>query len=137
MKPLGPPILTPRQAWLVLGVALVYPTLTSWLYFVALPGRGSSSAELQTAYAVSKLVQFTFPLLCLWLWGRGFDRPKAPTIRGLAAGAGFGLLVLAGMLLLYFVWLRPTSFMAETSLRLRKELADFGLASPVGFALFA
>jgi membrane protease YdiL (CAAX protease family) len=105
---------------------------------VALPAQaGGATSLLQAAYTVSKIAQFAFPLLCVWLFRRGFSRPAVPELRGLTAALGLGLLVVGGMLLLYYAWLRPTAFMADTSVRLGKEMQDFGLASATGFACFA
>jgi membrane protease YdiL (CAAX protease family) len=127
-----------RALWLALGIALVYPTVTAWLYFMALPGPDREpSPALQTAYTASKGVQFAYPLLCVLLLERKLPRPGLPTTRGLAAGLGFGLVVAAGMLALYFGLLRGTALFAEAPGRFRRELEQLGLASPGGFALLA
>jgi membrane protease YdiL (CAAX protease family) len=127
-----------RGLWAALVLALLYPTVTAWLYFTALPGPGGEpSPTLQTAYTVSKAVQFALPLVCALLLDRALPRPAVPTARGLAAGLGFGAAVAAGMLLLYFGLLRGTPLFAEAPARLRRELAQLGLASPSGFALLA
>jgi membrane protease YdiL (CAAX protease family) len=126
------------KLWPALGFALVFPTVTAWLYFVALPGAGAEeNPTLQTAYALSKVVQFAWPVLCAFVIDRAVPLPGRPTTRGLAAAAAFGVAVNVGMLALYFGLLRNTPVFAEAAARLRRELSQFGLASPGGFALFA
>jgi membrane protease YdiL (CAAX protease family) len=127
-----------RGLWLALGLALVYPTATAWLYYVTLPGPGGeANATLQTAYVASKAVQFALPVVCALLFDRRLPRLPRPTTRGLAAGLGFGLLVAGAMLFLYFGLLRDTAMFAGATARLRRELGQLGLASPGGFALLA
>jgi membrane protease YdiL (CAAX protease family) len=127
-----------RRLWLVLGLALTYPTVTALIYFMVLPGPESEpSRALQTTYALSKAGQFLLPLLALLLIDRRLCLPGRPTSRGLGLGLGFGLVVVAGMLLLYYTVWRGTPFFAEATGRFRRELAQFNLASPGGFALGA
>jgi membrane protease YdiL (CAAX protease family) len=132
---------TPRRRrwlWLVLCFALIYPTASALVYYLALPGPGTeASPAVQTAYVSSKVVQFAFPLLCALLLDRQLPWPRLPTGRGLMAGAAFGLLVAGGMLGLYFGVLRGTELFEEAAGRLRRELSQMGLASPGGFALLA
>src|SRR5262245_42868663 len=122
------------KVWVAVGLALVFPTAMAWVYFVALPPSGEGpSGLLQTAYTAGKVVMFAYPLVCLWLFERRLPRPELPSARGLAYGLGFGLLVTAGMLLLYFLWLRDLPLFAHAGGRFRRELSEFGLASPWGF----
>src|SRR5262249_9594342 len=126
------------RAWPVLALALVYPTAVAWLYFVALPrGRPVAHPSLQTTSTMVKVAQFALPVLGLGLLRPRAGWPAAPRLRDLAAAAGFGLLVAAGMLVLYYGFLRDTTVMTATALRLRRELTEFGLASAGGFAFFA
>jgi membrane protease YdiL (CAAX protease family) len=55
----------------------------------------------------------------------------------MALGLAFGLLVAAGAIALYYVFLRDTSLFRESPGRIRAKLDEFGLNSPVGIALFA
>ena len=83
---------------------MILPTLAAWLYFVALSGSGQASAAQQFAYALSKVVQFAFPLAFVWLT-TGWPGLSRPTTRGLGLGAVFGLLTAAAMFALYFAGL--------------------------------
>lgn len=49
----------------VLLVALIYPTLLTWVYFVVLDGRSASLQQL--VYAVGKTLQFGLPAVWVWL----------------------------------------------------------------------
>jgi membrane protease YdiL (CAAX protease family) len=124
--------------WVALGVALVYPTLTAWIYFMALPGsEAEPSPTLQTTYALSKAGQFALPLICLLLFDRRLYFPGRPAARDVGLSLGFGLVVVVGMLLLYYSVWQGTPFFAEASARFRRELSQFNLASPAGFAINA
>ena len=60
MKPNG------RHNRLGIGFALVYPSLLTWLYFMAFAE--FSSAIQQTVYTLGKLIQFAFPAIwVLWV----------------------------------------------------------------------
>ena len=130
--------------WPALLFALVFPSLLSWTDFVLLaggtgdpPGGGAANPAQQAAYGVGKVIQFAWPVVCFWLLEGRLPRPARPTGRGLEWGLAFGLLVVAGMLVLYYVFLRGTSVFAATALQLRQKLEEYDVASPGGFALFA
>jgi membrane protease YdiL (CAAX protease family) len=124
--------------WLVLAFALLFPTVMAGVEFLAVtPGQEGLNVATQSAYAGGRLVQFTLPLLCLWFFERRLPRFAAPTGRGLGLGAGFGLIVGAGIVVLYYAVLRDTPVFAESPARLHAKLAEYGLDSPTGFALFA
>jgi membrane protease YdiL (CAAX protease family) len=124
--------------WLALGFALVFPAVIAWIYFVALATEGQgANPGLQATYSGGKVVQFSFPLVCLLLFEGRLPRLARPTWRGLAYGVGFGLLVAGAMLLLYFVLLRHSTFLGETPAQLRSKVEQFGMASPAGFVSLA
>jgi membrane protease YdiL (CAAX protease family) len=130
----------PRSSlfWPAIGFALVFPSLLSLADFVLLArGDGEPNPAQQLAYGAGKLIQFGWPLLCVWLIEGRFPRPAAPTRRGLGLGLGFGLLVAAGTLALYYVFLRDTSVFTATAAQLRQKMEEYDVASPGGFALFA
>jgi hypothetical protein len=88
-----------RQDAMAVHFALGFPTLVTWVYFVWLAG---DSAGVQQASAlVGKVIQFAFPLLWVVIVQRQRLRWQWPGAAGLASGAGFGMLVVAAMLLLY------------------------------------
>jgi membrane protease YdiL (CAAX protease family) len=83
------------------------------------------------------VVQFVFPLLCLWAFERRLPRPAAPRLPGLGLGLGFGLVVALGIVGLYYAVLRGTALFANSAALVHARLGEFGLDSPAGFALFA
>jgi hypothetical protein len=113
--------------------ALVFPSLMTWVYFVALSGR----REAGVAYLIGKIVQFGFPLVWLrWVEGRWF-RLARPSIKGLALASIFGAFVVALMLTVYLAGLRGSPMLAGAASEIRHKLEPFGLATPVGFLLLA
>ncbi len=139
-------------------VAAALPTLVTWLYFVALAGH--SPAVQQTAYGVGKALQFAFPLVWL-LWLRWRARGTVPFLwrprfaccpatkigtvpcwprgAGIAAGAVFGAVVFAAMVLGYHAWLGPAGLLAPAGKAIAARVAAFGLTGPaafVGMAVF-
>src|SRR6478672_7838409 len=49
----------------VIGIALVLPTLITWIYFILLDG--APSALQQSAYLIGKLAQFALPVVWVCL----------------------------------------------------------------------
>jgi membrane protease YdiL (CAAX protease family) len=113
--------------------ALVFPTLITWLYFVAL--RAQPAALQQLAYTVGKVIQFGFPLVWLVVWRleRFAWRPRRP--RGFASGVAFGVLVAAAMLGLYFFALKPAGFFDGPDEKIRDKITGLGLTSTWKYAL--
>jgi hypothetical protein len=120
-----------RDLWALL-FALLFPTLAAWGYFVLLHGR----SEMSLAYAISKVIQFGFPLVWVWWVQKQTIRPGWPTRRGLLPGLIFGALVLAGMIWLYHDMLKDSPYLAETSARLWAKLEGMGLDSPAKYWAF-
>src|SRR5215831_3259908 len=88
---------TVRDA-LALTFVMTFPALMAWIYFVVLSGDQSQrNPALQLALGAGKVVQFTFPLVFVWLFERSRLRPAGPTFRGLKFGVGFGVLAGAGI----------------------------------------
>jgi CAAX protease family protein len=117
--------------WVILIFALTYPTAMTWLYFT------ENSSDAPLLYAFGKCIQFALPV-AWWLGAEGKRlRLPAPSWNGIAVGSGFGLLVGAGVIALYFGWLRgPPEFGILKDLATAKA-AHFGLTTPVKFLAFA
>ena len=129
---------TSPALWPALAVAMLFPTFLSWVDFVVLANRGAGpNPAQQLAYATGKAVQFSFPVLCLWLFERRLPRPARPTTRGLGLGLAFGLSVAAGMIGLYFLLLRDAPLFAQMRVELRQKLTEFNLTTPFAFFAFA
>src|SRR5260370_3128 len=90
-------------------VAMVWPTAAAWLYFVAAdPHHGL----VPVLYSTGKVVQFAMPLVCWALTDPTRFRFPWPTKRGLGSGAGFGLLVVAAILTLFFAVLKDSPLLS-------------------------
>lgn len=136
----------------VLIFGLLYPTVLTWGYFVALDGR--SAAVQQLTYGAGKLFQFVFP--AVWVWWQlrvrrdsltdgpatpkraddasgPIDRPFAwerPQWRGVLEGLAFGLAVAAAMLGLFFGFLQDSSLLGDMRHKVAAKVQGFELASP-------
>jgi membrane protease YdiL (CAAX protease family) len=130
-----------RRDWLAVAFAMLFPTAMAWLYFVALAGTGDDPRQpnpaMRAAYTGGKAVQFGFPLAWVLLAERQRPRATAPTLRSLAPGFGFGLLVGAAILFLYHAVLRGSPLLHTIPPIARARLAAFGLSTPAEYLLFA
>jgi CAAX protease family protein len=123
---------------LVLVIAMVLPSIMSWVEFIILPGAGrEKNLALQLTFGLGKVVQFSLPILYVWFWHRQELLLSRPSLRGLELGAAFGLLVGAGALALYFLWLKHAPALADTPARIHRWLTEFNLASPAGYIAMA
>jgi membrane protease YdiL (CAAX protease family) len=120
---------------------MLWPTLMTWLYFVALPrpagGPRQTNPLVQAVYSGGKALQFALPVLCVVAWERRWPRLAAPTARGLEHGVGFGLFVAIGIGALYFTLLRDSPLARGATAPMEARLAGFGLATPAGYLLLA
>jgi membrane protease YdiL (CAAX protease family) len=64
-------------------------------------------------------------------------RPVRPPLRGLAFGLGFGLLVAAAMLGLFFGGVGKSAAFAETPAKIHRLLQDAGVSTPARYLLLA
>lgn len=121
-----------------LAVALFYPALMAWLYFVVLANEGAGrNPAVLVAFAVGKCFQFVLPVIAVALLDRAHLRPRRPTLRGMALGIGFGVIVAVGMLALYYGWLKHSSLASGTPEKVRGKLRELGFDSVEGFVLLA
>ncbi len=111
--------------------AITYPTVLTWVYFIALANE--SSAVQQTAYTVGKLIQFGFPLVWTWLYRRRSLGLPQPRLAGVVEGLAFGAVVAGGMLLAYHFWLKPADIFSAATEPLVAKLTGIGLLTPVAF----
>lgn len=118
----------------ILLIALLLPTLVTWLYFVALTS--APAAIQQTAYGIGKTIQFALPAVWIyWIQRERFEWLK-PTRSGLLSNVLFGGAVVALMMALYHLWLNPTGYLAPGS-PAGQEVIDkvrgFGVANVWGY----
>ncbi len=119
-----------RTTWradLSVLLALFFPTLGAWYYFVHLEG----SELARPAYLASKVVQFAIP--CGWiLWTR--RKPRALLDR---RGIGVGLLtglIMGGSILLLWYWRLQDTTVAQLAVpRIQSKLADFRIETPYAY----
>jgi len=117
--------------WAFLALALILPSLATWLYFVVFGGQ----PLMRTVYSISKAVQFSLPLLFVSLFA-GAPVPMAlRSTRGLWQGIAFGLVTAVAIQLLYHLLLSKTAAFADMAPRLREKVAGMGALSPARFLL--
>ncbi len=126
-----------RWLWAVLLLGMLLPAAITTLHLVVLAGAGRANAARQAAYIGGTVLQFALPLVGWVCYEGGRLKVARPTLRGVEFGLQFGFAVTAGMLALYFGLLRDTPAFARTAQQLAEKLDEFGIASPLGFALFA
>ena len=116
----------------VIAVAIILPTLITWLYFEAF---AHTPAATKTAFAIGKTVQFALPLVWVLFVQRQRVRLAWPTADGLLLGGAFGLAVGGAMLALYYFVLGPRGFFTGPAEEVRQKVAEFGVTSVAGFAV--
>jgi membrane protease YdiL (CAAX protease family) len=122
----------------LLTVAMLFPSLMTALYFVVLSGgAGKPNWWQSAAYAVGKLIQFTFPVVFVLLVDRHFPLPKRPHFAGLGWAVAFGVAVAGGMLALHYAWLSDTWLFDNTARLVRDKVAELHMLSPVRYILLA
>ena len=112
----------PRIA--VIAAALTLPTLFTWIYFVAM--RSFPAAGQQLAYTVGKGIQFSLPVVWVFMTRRNDLRWSTPTRRGLVLGVGFGLLIGLSMWCVYAWGLKPSGFFDVPAEQVRMKVSGPG-----------
>lgn len=122
--------------WLALVFALVFPTILTWVYFIALAG--SDPWMQKGAYGIGKVIQFAFPLVFVLLVRKEHLQFRGLDSNGLVLAVSFGLLVAGAMLGLYFFWLKPAGFFAgPVTEEVKEKLKGFGITSLAAYAVLA
>jgi membrane protease YdiL (CAAX protease family) len=119
----------------VLALALVLPTIVTWLYFVALDGQ--PAAVQQGAYAAGKTIQFGLPIVWVFLVLRERPQFRWPSKIGLVLGLVFGLVVMGAMVALYYGWLKPAGLFEGPGSEVRRKVESFGVKSAVAYVALA
>lgn len=124
-----------RLRWLLL-IAILYPTVFTLIYFVALEQLPALAQQL--VYAVGKAIQFVvLPYLCMQAIPkreRGFPKFSAAVWQ---YGVTSGLVIGAAIVLPAVYWLIPSGFFAESARTMQAKLLGFGLDTPAKFAALA
>ncbi len=107
--------------------ALVFPTLLTFTYFVWLAER--PSGVQQSVYTIGKVLQFAFPAVWVYLIVRRRPHKPRPDRSGIRLGLSFGILVVVGMIGLYFGWLKPAGHLDGLKAMVQAKVTDLGLRS--------
>jgi membrane protease YdiL (CAAX protease family) len=138
-----------KREWLALIFAMTFPTAVALGYFMLLstpiadagttsaPPPAQGNAAMQAAYSASKVVQFAFPVAYLAAIGVTV-RPRRPSFAGLAWGIGFGLLVAALILGIYFSPVNQLFLTSSTREMVRQKVAEMtGGVTPLRYFALA
>ena len=119
----------------VLVLAAVLPSVTAWLYFVALTSW--PAAVQQASYTLGKGLQFALPMV--WVFVIQGRRARLNRLRtaGVAQGLVFGAAVFTAIVLGYFACLGPRGFAAAAVEPSAHKLAGFGVDGPAKFIALA
>ena len=116
----------------VLLLAMIFPTLATWLYFVTLEG----TQGVQVVFTACKVVQFALP--AVWVLGIRKQRPRLEwTTAGLTTGIGFGALVFAVAAAAYFAWFRHSPLLSDAPAAVAAKVRDLGVGTPWRFVALA
>jgi CAAX protease family protein len=122
---------------LALVVAAVLPGFLTWLYFVALAGGDCPDLVRKAVFGGGKAVMYALPLAFALLWERRRPRLAWPRKDGVALGLGFGLAVAAGVLALYFGWLRNSVLLRAAAAPVLEVVKGLGADKLPGFVTLA
>ena len=121
--------------WPAIVFALIFPTVLTWVYFIAL---AESDPSLQKgAYGIGKVIQFAFPLVFVLLVRKERLQFRGLDTQGLVLAVGFGALVAGSMLGLYHFWLKPAGHFASVIPEVREKLKGFGITTLAAYAVLA
>ena len=123
-------------AWVdlaVIGIAMVLPTLVTWVYFVVLAD--APAAMQQTAYSIGKVAHFTLPVAWL-IYTRRKQWREGMTFRveGTLIGFAFGAVVAGAMIALYFLALKPMGFFDGPAEEIRAKVSGMAIDAAWKFA---
>ncbi len=121
----------PRADIAVLAFAALFPFAAAWCYLIVFSAH--ESAVTQAIYTAAKVIQFALPVVWLAIVCRQSVRLPLARIAGVKAGLLLGAAVVAGMLLLYFLWLKPEEYLAQYSHVIKLEARRFGMGTPARF----
>jgi membrane protease YdiL (CAAX protease family) len=126
---------TPRN-WLAAGVALGLPTLVTLVYFQWL--RGADAWVQQSAYGIGKAIQFTFPVIFVWLFYREKfvfrKRTVLPVdssgrLNNFHYGLVFGVAVVVLMFSMYFLLIDRTDISLRLKSMVTEKITSIGMDS--------
>ena len=126
-----------RPSTFLLCFLLFFPLVQALLYFQIMADW--HPLIQQGTYTVSKIIMFVFPLVYMLKIAKEPLRVRCFATRGLLEGSLFGLGVLVGMCLLYYLWLKPIGLIGAGTPAgdaIQARVAGFGFLTPTLFILF-
>ncbi len=117
---------------LLMLVALLLPTLITWVYFSLLSQYPAWQQKL--AYSVGKTIQFALPVIILLYYGR-WIKQKTPHLKAsLRYGLTTGLIIGIAIYCLYRFAFVPTGIMEGPKVQVQAKLNEMQINSLVAFA---
>jgi membrane protease YdiL (CAAX protease family) len=117
----------------VIAIALLLPSVTTWMYFFG--AAGTASGVQAAVFSVAKVVQFALPAVWVLLVQKQRIAVRPRGGEGVAVGLVFGVAVAAGMFGLYELVLDGSATMALAEAEIRRKTLGFGINSLVEYAL--
>jgi uncharacterized protein len=115
-----------------LAVAIVLPSIITWLYFFRAAG-ADKSVQLGV-FSVVKVVQFAMPIVWVALVQKERIRLRPSGRQGVLFGLAFGSVVAGAMSALYFGVLKDSALMAGAMPEIRAKITGFGIDSAWKYA---
>jgi membrane protease YdiL (CAAX protease family) len=119
--------------WFAIGLALLWPTLATYVYFVLLSGADS----MGLVYSGAKVLQFAFPLVWVIAIQKRPPRLERPRAAPIAWGFVLGLCMAVAGLAAYYGIFRGSAFLADTPGLITAKLKDMALTTPGRYFAFA
>ena len=123
-------LLRPRPAgWTMLVLAMVFPAVAAYVYFVRLSG----TPHMTNTYAAAKVLQFGLPVAWLLLLHQWQFWVRRPHIAGVGSALVFGLLAGIAIVVAYGAALRHTPLFGDFPELLHAKLQGLHADTPMRF----
>lgn len=131
----------------VLAIAIVLPTIVTWIYFVLL--KESAASVQQVAYGIGKTIQFALPVVWAWWfcrekltsllpWADGnfVEIESANTLKRSQAtwlAVGFGIFVAVSVFVAFYFLVTPMGMAEPLVAQVNEKVSGMSLDSPSKF----
>lgn len=127
-----------KREWLVLVLAMTFPSAMAYLYFVRFAGAGEGTADnrlVQIVYTSAKLAMIVLPIAYVAMTDRRYRPFEKQSSNRLGMAIFFGLAVAFTMFALsnYLAG----SVLAECPQRVRTKISEFGINTPIRYLLMS
>jgi membrane protease YdiL (CAAX protease family) len=116
-------------------VAIVFPSLVTWVYFVAMADE--DSVLQQASYLVGKCLQFGMPVLWVWKMAPRKARTSQVSRGDLLLGVLFGGLATAAGYLLFATVLRPAGLFTMAQPVIEARVSGLGISTLWQYVMLA